>query len=231
MKFGIRECCDVVFRAKAPMKVGNKIFYKGEPVIYFDTLKTSTLEGAATTVYAQGGRGNARLMSWDGERTVTFSMEDALISPEGLAILTGAGLITAGEVDENGKAKVVYVHYTEKHEIPSVEELDTEYTFTLDKEVADHKEAAVYVMILDGNDNMLCEPFSSVRAANKVSATANSKEISVKIADVEAAVTEKGGNKDLIAKVLVDYYAGEKSGAMEISITPDKFGGAFYSVP
>lgn len=228
MKFGIRECCDVVFRAKAPMKVGNKIFYKGEPVIYFDTLKTSTLEGAATTVYAQGGRGNARLMSWDGERTVTFTMEDALISPEGLAILTGAGLITAGEVDENGKAKVVYVHYTEKHEIPSIEELDTEYTFTLDKEVADHKEAAVYVMILDGNDNMLCEPFSSVSAANKVSATANSKEISVKIADVEAAVTEKGGNKDLIAKVLVDYYAGEKSGAMEISITPDKFGGAFY---
>jgi hypothetical protein len=93
MKFGVRECCDVVFRAKAPMKVGNKIFYKGEPVIYFDSLKTSTLEGAATTVYAQGGKGNARLMSWDGERTVTFTMEDALISPEGLSILSGAGII------------------------------------------------------------------------------------------------------------------------------------------
>ena len=65
MKFGVRECADVVLRAKENQKIGNKIFYKHEPVCYFDTLKTSTFEGAATTVYAQGGRGNARLMSLD----------------------------------------------------------------------------------------------------------------------------------------------------------------------
>ena len=59
MKFGVREICDVVLKAKAAQKVGNKIFYKNEPVIYFDTLKTSSMEGAATTVYAQGGTGNA----------------------------------------------------------------------------------------------------------------------------------------------------------------------------
>ena len=58
-QFGVREICDVVFKAKANMTVGNKKFFKGEPVIYFDTLKTSTLEGAATTVYATGGRGNS----------------------------------------------------------------------------------------------------------------------------------------------------------------------------
>jgi hypothetical protein len=92
MKFGVREICDVVFRAKASQKIGNRVFHKDEPVIYFDSLKTSTLEGAATTVYAQGGRGNARLVAWEGERTVTFTMEDALISPLGLMILTGAGL-------------------------------------------------------------------------------------------------------------------------------------------
>jgi hypothetical protein len=74
-------------------------------VLYFDTLKTSTVEGAATTVYATGGRGNARLVSWDGERTVTFTMEDALISPMGLAVLSGAGLIKA-----EGKP----VHFTER---------------------------------------------------------------------------------------------------------------------
>ena len=72
MKFGVREICDVVLRAKSAQKIGNKIFYKNEPVIYFDTLKTSSMEGAATTVYAQGGRGNARLVAWEGERTVTF---------------------------------------------------------------------------------------------------------------------------------------------------------------
>jgi hypothetical protein len=81
MKFGVREICDVVLKAKATQKIGSKVFYNGEPVIYFDTLKTSSMEGAATTVYAQGGRGNSRLVAWEGERTVTFTMEDALISP------------------------------------------------------------------------------------------------------------------------------------------------------
>ena len=95
MKYGIREICDVVLKAKTPMKIGRKVFYKDEPVIYFDTLKTSSLEGASTTVYAQGGHGNARLVSWDGEKTLTFTMEDALISPEGLMILSGAGLVEA----------------------------------------------------------------------------------------------------------------------------------------
>lgn len=65
MRMGVREICEVVLRAKANQKVGNRIFYKNEPVIYFDTLKTSSLEGAATIVYATGGRGNARLMAWD----------------------------------------------------------------------------------------------------------------------------------------------------------------------
>ena len=108
MKFGVREICEVVLKAKATQKVGNKIFYAGEPVCYFDTLKTSTLEGAATTVYAQGGRGNARLMAWEGERTVTFTMEDALISPEGFMILSGAGLIEASN------EKPVIQHVTER---------------------------------------------------------------------------------------------------------------------
>ena len=106
MRFGVREICNVVLKAKAAQKVGKKIFYKNEPVMYFDTLKTSSLEGQSSTVYAQGGRGNPRLVAWEGERTVTFTMEDALISPEGLSILTGAGLIDARE-------KTVYQHVTE----------------------------------------------------------------------------------------------------------------------
>ena len=107
MKFGVREICDVVLKAKAAQKVGNKIFYKNEPVIYFDTLKTSTMEGAASTVYATGGRGNARLIAWEGERTITFTMEDALISPAGFMILSGAGLIEASE------DKTLKVHTTD----------------------------------------------------------------------------------------------------------------------
>jgi hypothetical protein len=113
MKFGVREICDVVFKAKAKQTLGNRTFYKDEPVIYFDSLKTSTVEGAATTVYAQGGRGNTRLVAWEGERTVTFTMEDALISPLGFMILTGAGLIEGkGEAGDAG-AKAIQVHTTD----------------------------------------------------------------------------------------------------------------------
>lgn len=67
MRFGVRECTNVVFRTKANTIIGNKEFKAGQPVLYIDSAKTSTLEGAATTVYAQGGRGNARLISWEGE--------------------------------------------------------------------------------------------------------------------------------------------------------------------
>ena len=49
MRFGVREICDVVLKAKATQKIGNRIFYANEPVIYFDTLKTSSMEGTATT--------------------------------------------------------------------------------------------------------------------------------------------------------------------------------------
>lgn len=108
MRFGSREICEVVLKARAPMKVGKKLFYTNEPVLYFDTLKTSNLEGASTTVYAQGGRGNARLVAWDGDRTMTFTMEDALISAEGLMILSGAGLIDASEDN------TIKQHVTEK---------------------------------------------------------------------------------------------------------------------
>lgn len=83
-KFGVREVCDVKFY---------KYDANGIPASAFtfeiDTAKTSTIESATTIVYAQGGRGNARRMSWEGERTLTFTVEDALFSKESLAALMG----------------------------------------------------------------------------------------------------------------------------------------------
>ena len=29
MKFGVREICDVVLKAKAPQKIGKRVFYTG----------------------------------------------------------------------------------------------------------------------------------------------------------------------------------------------------------
>ena len=111
MKFGVREICDVVLKRKTGGYFGKLYLDKDMPVLYFDTLKTSSLEGQSTTVYAQGGRGNPRLVAWEGDRTVTFTMEDALISPESFSILSGAGFMDAD--DEHP----IYVHTTEEVQV------------------------------------------------------------------------------------------------------------------
>lgn len=161
MKFGVREICDVVLKARAPMKVGNKVFYANEPVLYFDTLKTSSLEGASTTVYAQGGRGNARLVAWDGDRTLTFTMEDALISAEGFMILAGAGLIDAS------KQNTIKQHVTEKttavalsQDKQSVQIFVKNLPYEqIDTTTGAHKgEFYIYAMRVD-NDEPVTEPY------------------------------------------------------------------------
>ena len=83
VQYGIREVCDLKF-----YKLGTD-GGKGDLAFEIDTAKTSTLESATTTVYAQGGKGNPRLIAWEGERTLTFTVEDALISKEGLELLNG----------------------------------------------------------------------------------------------------------------------------------------------
>ena len=104
MKFGVRECANMVFRAKTAQNIGKYQFKPGQPVLYIDTATTSSVEQATTTVYAQGGRGNVRLISWEGEKTLTFTVEDALLSPISLAMLSGADLFQGG-------SGVDYVHF------------------------------------------------------------------------------------------------------------------------
>ena len=117
MKFGVREICDVVFKAKAATKIGSHTFKPGQPVLYIDTAKTSTMEGSGTTVYAQGGKGNARLMAWEGERALTFTVEDALLSPIGFSILSGAGLFKGTGEEEVHVHATAYATITDAGEI------------------------------------------------------------------------------------------------------------------
>lgn len=225
MKFGVREICDVVLRAKAKMQLGNRTFYKNEPVLYFDTLKTSSLEGAATTVYATGGRGNARLIAWEGERTLTFNMEDALLSPESFAILSGAGLVEATE------AAPIYVHTTSqvavnkdgKIELPVIAcwitdaEGNAKATGTDAAKYAEDG-ADIFCMVLDSAGEIEVEP-----CIPKAVEYANGKTLITCAADGQGKHTLK---PDEI--VLVDYYVKKAGNAKMIEITADKFAGNYY---
>lgn len=116
MRFGVREICDVVFKPLSAVDIGNQHFDAMQPVLYLDTAKTSSLEGASTTVYAQGGKGNPRLIGWDGEKTITFTIEDALMSPISFHMLSGAGVVKGvggkDNVDTEAGNQKIYVHQT-----------------------------------------------------------------------------------------------------------------------
>ncbi len=238
MKFGVREICNVVLRAKNRMTVGNKIFYKNEPVIYFDTLKTSSMEGAATTVYAQGGRGNARLVAWEGERTITFTMEDALISPEGFMILSGAGLIDATD------AKPIYQHVTEtidRMDVNTESEDDFVIPLTNKPFLPNNRTDAfdgnfAYVMFMrDGQ--IITEPYIPEHPEEELVADEETGKFMIHVnghacydeihEDAPDYVVGQLGDIKFDS-VLVDYYIERKAGAQQIEITPDKFGGNFY---
>ena len=140
MKFGVREICDVVLRAKGTVKVGETTFSHDEPVIYFDSAKTSTVEGSATTVYATGGRGNNKLLAWEGEKSVTFTMEDALLSPLGFSILSGAGLVDAAQVTGGMK-----VHTTLTTVIDTTSDITVDLATLTGKTIAEEK-AYAFIM-------------------------------------------------------------------------------------
>ena len=235
MKYGVREICDVVLKAKANQKIGNKIFYKHEPVLYFDTLKTSSLEGTAQTVYAQGGRGNARLVAWEGERTVTFTMEDALISPIGFSILSGAGLIEASEeqiIVQHVAEQTDEVTYNDDGSVkielendPAWYDPDNKDEDGKDLNVLNKDEDYIYVMLLDENGEVSSEPFLAYRSGEKTieinptKSDLNGRDVAYEATDL----AEFDG-----AVVLVDYYVAHKSKAQQIEITADKFGGTYY---
>jgi hypothetical protein len=241
MKFGVREICDVVLKAKAPQKIGNKIFYTNEPVLYFDTLKTSTMEGAATTVYAQGGRGNSRLVAWEGERTVTFTMEDALISPEGFMILSGAGLI---EASANNTVKQ---HLTERVDRKDAQKIsDNEITVTVSKKpyrpmkddaFVDGEGNFMYVMLVK-DDEIVSEPY--IPDHENIDEVDGKFVIHVRPHGNYDIVSESDDQYDIhkntidegvfpeYDSVIVDYYTEHDAEAMQIEITPDKFGGNYY---
>ena len=205
MKFGVREICDVVLRAKSTQKIGNQTFEKDEPVIYFDTAKTSTIEGAATTVYAQGGKGNSRLIAWEGERTVTFTMEDALISPLGFSILSGAGIVEATG------SKAINVHMTSQVEGTIA---SNSVTVDLSKAIPTNgtlldEEENIYGFILDNSGNI------SERLKNK-SVSGNTVTFSEVNTDAGKVI------------ILVDYYVAMSSGVQQLEVTPDKFAGSYY---
>ena len=200
MKFGVREICNVVFKAKSAIMIGNTEFKPGQPVLYIDTAKTSTIEGAATTVYAQGGRGNTRLIAWEGEKTLTFTVEDALLSPVSFSMLSGAGLISSNK-------ETVHVHMTTTVQGDVNGKIDL--TDALGKDEVIDAEAPVFIMALEKDGSLTGAPLEGGE-----------------VSEDGKSITIEGAKN---ANVMVDYYVSkEGTSVAELQIDAENFAGNYY---
>lgn len=92
-RYGIKEVADVTFYT-----INGSTGAPNAPALYLDTLKVSTIETTAEETYAQGGKGNARLIGWDFNKEITLTLQDALFSAKSLAIMFGAAGNIASEL-------------------------------------------------------------------------------------------------------------------------------------
>ena len=104
-KYGIKEVANVYFEALADEEKNG--VYKGDIVLYLDTLKVSTIEQTAEQTDARGGWGNPKLITWDYGKEITITLEDALMSLESLRFMMG------GAIKKSSSTNTVWVHRTE----------------------------------------------------------------------------------------------------------------------
>ena len=105
-KYGIKEVANVYFEAlEDDLAAG---VYKGDIVLFLDTLKVSTIETTAENTAAQGGWGNPKLVQWDYGKEINITLEDALLSLESLRFMLG------GAIKKPDTTTPVIVRHTEE---------------------------------------------------------------------------------------------------------------------
>ena len=254
MKFGVRECANIVFRAKTPTNIGKYQFKAGQPVLYIDTATTSSVEQATTTVYAQGGRGNVRLISWEGEKTLTFTVEDALLSPISLAMLSGADLF-------QGATGVEYVHFhdsaTATLEVNGTGDnkvglIDLKSVLGAKETLCTTNDSPIYVIATEGDGSLTGKMIEGTQVqVGNITIVDNVKTFTpgknadgvaqaIKITKPTVAgladwykATEEGTADATLGEgqltVFVDYYLDKKATAVdELQIAADNFAGNYY---
>lgn len=137
-------------------------------------------------------------------------MEDALISPESFAILSGAGLMDVSEQEP------VYVHAVQTIEVKEPNTIELSEPACWNKYDKDdpyfHNGADIFVMTMTNGqiDNEPCVPVAV--SADRKTLTCYS----------HAGTIDKG---DIVK---VDFYVKRTTGAKQIEISADKFGGNYY---
>lgn len=86
-RWGVREAAEATFFNIATENA----------IVTLKTLKMTEVQTTGETVYARGGRGNAKILGFSSDREATVTLQDAIFDNKALAMLTG------NEVEEGAK--------------------------------------------------------------------------------------------------------------------------------
>lgn len=217
-RYGIKEVADVTF-----YKI-KEDGTKGDPVLYLDTLKVSTIEQTAETVDARGGKGNPKLVTWDYGKEITVTIEDALFSAKSMAIMFGNGIATAKSSGTVSRTVMARVIDTSSGGTTSAE---IDYIF-VDLYNATSKSAERYKVDMKettARANMITLADAIAKGMTITGLTAEDGTVITgtfdSVANIKTAVASYGGKK-----VLISYTVPVSKS--EIVVSADTFPGTYY---
>lgn len=205
-RYGIKEVADVTF---CKIKDDGS---RGEPVLYLDTLKVSTIEQTAETSDARGGKGNPKLISWDYGKEITVTLEDALFSAKSMSLMFGDGSTPSEITGAITRTSVMRATNGVDH-------------FTAD--MKDEKGGSVRKSVWLGSIPAGQEGVTYDSVKEKIGALTLYKEDSTMLGTVNAQSEWTALEKDIEGqKVFVTYSLQAKS--RTINISGDSFPGTYY---
>ena len=222
-KYGIKEVANVYFEAlEDDLAAG---VYKGDIVLFLDTLKVSTIETTGENTAAQGGWGNPKLIQWDYGKEINITLEDALMSLESLRFMLG------GAIKKPASDSKVIVRHTEEvvcedgGVVPVPKDHLTGETFKLAngnvgiQATTDHP-----IRLINLTTGARTQLTSGIINGEKAITFTNPKMI-----DGTSADTEKGQHIRIFWEVELADNDGNET-AIEVTISPDTFPGTYKVV-
>ena len=219
-KYGIKEVANVYFEALETDKAAN--VYKGDIVLFLDTLKTSTIETSAETTDARGGWGNPKLISWDYGKEITVTLTDALISLESLRFMMGGAI----KASNSGTGEEVWVRHTAEVT------LGTDGVLPLPKDPVTHEAytAAAFADVSAQHPIRVINMTTGIRT-QITDATAYTGTGVIKFYNPMMGVTsETVGSAGDVVRLFWEEKQVTKDAAVEITISPDTFPGTYRVV-
>ena len=230
-KYGIKQVANVYFEAlENDERAG---VYKGDIVLFLDTLKVSTIETTAENTAAQGGWGNPKLIQWDYGKEITVTLEDALMSLESLRFMLGGAIRKPSTTDSVVVSHTEEVVADDNGYIPAP--TDRWGNTVYPKATAGHPIRAINLGGGAGErtDTAGCRTQITVAVGGSpitFTATGNQLKFKNSAAGVDTATLPRKG--DHIRLFWEEVVSGDahKDDAIEVTISPDTFPGTYKIV-